>query len=213
MGCDIHICIEVKNNDGEWRNYDNFRHNPYYVEGDECEEEIIQIPIFTDRDYLLFSRLCGVREHSIFDAIAISTLDENIQLQKTEKVSDVKGVPSDCSVVTKQIIDKWGSDGHSHSFLTLKEIKDYINKKSSKKYHGFLTSPQSKLLAEGILPDYWSRVETEEYINFAQWERPWSAEIDGNMIALANAIEKRAKEFFYSDDVSEKTRIVFFFDN
>ncbi len=36
-----------------------------------------------------------------------------------------KGLPDNVSIEVKTESDEWGIDGHSHSFLTLKELLDY----------------------------------------------------------------------------------------
>lgn len=218
MGCDIHVCVEILrtvNNTEEWFNYDHFRYNPYFSEDDPDEEELEHVPIYSDRDYLLFTRLCGVREYSLIRTIQLCAHGEEFSYQETKKASEPKGIPDDCSKITKGIIERWGSDGHSHSYLTLKEIIDYIDSKPPKKHEGFLSDRQVASLAKGDDPDSWSNIKTPKAPHFKQWDRPWDESIDSGIIELAEAIKLRALEYYYSYQSiePEKVRIVFFFDN
>ncbi len=56
------------------------------------------------RNYGLFSKLAGVRGCGDADAIA-----------------EPRGLPGDISVSTRFDADQWGSDGHSHSWLSATE--------------------------------------------------------------------------------------------
>lgn len=109
--------------------------------------------ISRDRDYLLFTRLCGVREHSLIGRLQLCVSGEAFTYQEAKIVSAPKGIPDDCSIITKRIIERWESDGHSHSYLTLQEIMDYIDSKPPKKHEGFLIDKQVVLLAKGIDPE------------------------------------------------------------
>lgn len=84
MGCDIHGHLEIKLA-GKWRHYSvtNF-----------------------ERDYELFSKIAGVREHN----------------NKVAPISMPKGLPRDLSEITKLDADRWGEDGHSHTWLSAGEI-------------------------------------------------------------------------------------------
>lgn len=58
----------------------------------------------TNRDYYLFGRLAGVRDSK-------------------SKVYEPRGVPNNLSKEVESVIERWCSDGHSHSWLTFKEFK------------------------------------------------------------------------------------------
>lgn len=58
-----------------------------------------------DRNYQLFSKMAGVRNYRSIDAI-----------------SEPKGLPNDISMLTLLDVKSWGSDGHSHSYLTAYEL-------------------------------------------------------------------------------------------
>lgn len=91
MGCDIHMVLERKVGDGGWVGVHNF---PYYqINGGHA------IPPATDRNYERFAKLAGVRGGG----------------------PDPKGTPEDVSVLAQMEIDSWGSDGHSHSWMSVGE--------------------------------------------------------------------------------------------
>lgn len=98
MGCDIHLYMEQKR-DGLW----------YCMNQSKqwLEEDYHELPsdheIYSGRNYQLFGILAGVR-------------DPDAQL------FDVKGIPVDVSEPVKAAYDEWGPDGHSHSFLTMREL-------------------------------------------------------------------------------------------
>lgn len=60
------------------------------------------------RNYALFGKMAGVRGDS-------------------EPISQPKGLPDDCSLVTALNAHKWDADGHSHSWLNAKEILELEN--------------------------------------------------------------------------------------
>ena len=98
MGCDIHGWAEIKEND-QWKLCDSvftdWRGNP-------------TSEFYDGRNYQLFSILANVRNSN-----------------KITPISLPKGMPYDYSAEYKKEIKDWGLDGHSHSYLTLKEIQEY----------------------------------------------------------------------------------------
>lgn len=60
-----------------------------------------------DRNYLLFAKMAGVRDH----------------LNEVEHISEPKGMPEDASEVVTMECNDWDTDGHSHSWLSAKEIE------------------------------------------------------------------------------------------
>ena len=127
MGCDIHLFAEVKKKKifidwltfwkpKEWVSIDKWTKNKYYEEGNddgEQEYEIARDNRFYSggRNYNLFCALCGVRSHSFRDS--------------PNCISEPKGLPNDVSQEVKEQSEIYGSDGHSHSWNTLKELRDF----------------------------------------------------------------------------------------
>lgn len=174
MGCDIHLYVETKKPDGSWGlvlppkdtglNFDKmkdmsedekdayrksvkeyrYEHSDDYYDryDDEDPTGIRRLGSkarwFNQRHYELFSWLAGVRG-------------------SLEPVFEGRGNPHDASDDYKQIVASWGRDGHSHTYATLKEAREELNKRNSKvKRAGVLSCQQVDLLdREGICPDSW----------------------------------------------------------
>ena len=105
MGCDIHSYAEKKVN-GKWEKVgeifpmDEWLRNYYKKDFDESP--------FDWRSYAMFGFLADVRNYS-----------------NSEYLSEPKGLPDDISKEVKEKADYWDGDGHSHSFLTVKELIDF----------------------------------------------------------------------------------------
>lgn len=65
-----------------------------------------------DRNYKRFALLAGVRSY-----------------EEAEENSP-KGLPEDVTESTKLYVDEWGCDGHSHSWMDVKEVADICLKTS-----------------------------------------------------------------------------------
>lgn len=95
MGCDIHIVLERKVGDGGWVGIHNF---PYWQQRDRTGRSTAW-PLATERNYRRFAALAGVRGDG----------------------PEPRGVPEDVSVLAQMEIDRYGSDGHSHSWMSVEE--------------------------------------------------------------------------------------------
>jgi len=67
-----------------------------------------ELEVPRDRNYDFFGILADVRNYA-----------------GAKPISEPKGVPSDVSEEVKEEIEHWGADGHSYSYVTLKEFDDY----------------------------------------------------------------------------------------
>lgn len=202
MGCDIHMHIEYKRS-GQWICGDYFRKNPLYGRY-AGEPEYTLVGFHDNRDYDLFATLANVRNYG-----------------KTDYISEPRGLPDDITDDVKAMAGDWDIDGHSHSYLTLREIIDFHNENHPLKRSGFISPEASKALDEqGILPDCWCQGTGDK-----TWvHREWSTENE-NLAALIDDIKKRADElnliYDFSWDSSpnhaykeaKNIRIVFWFDN
>lgn len=99
MGCDIHVCVEVKVEPHRWEYVykpeidDGYSHN-YYA------------PI--NRNYESFSVLAGVRNrHGI------------------KPIARPRAVPEDCSSLTLRVHEGWEGDAHTPSWLSLQDLQGY----------------------------------------------------------------------------------------
>lgn len=107
MGCDIHLYVEVKSS-GVWKSADIWQ----YDQDDDYWNIPFEKQFYTGgRNYNLFSALCGVRSSSFYNSPPI--------------ISDPKGYPLNISSEVQRMIDRWGTDGHSHNWNSLDELKSF----------------------------------------------------------------------------------------
>ena len=104
MGCDIHSYAEVKREKG-WVKVGPVFKNPSYP--DYSEEEYTDEP-YGDRSYTVFGILAGVRSRYTGNPI-----------------SRPKGIPKDVTEGVKSEWNIWRGNGHSASYLTLKELMSF----------------------------------------------------------------------------------------
>lgn len=118
MGCDIHCYLEVRHfryndkdrNNGVWANADKWVRNSFsvlYPEDNEPKYHVDE-PITRHRNYFLFAALAGVRNY-----------------WDVKPVRDAKGMPDDAADEVKAECERYGVDGHSHSWLTFRELANY----------------------------------------------------------------------------------------
>jgi hypothetical protein len=201
MGCDIHLFTEMKRDQGKWKNIDYWQHNYFYdAEDPDSEREMDLIPIYRGRDYDLFGILAGVRN------------------EENPKIDDPRGLPPDVCEITKKESDRWTSDGHSHSFFTLKELKDHLEKNPTMKRSGMVTKEAAAKLDSGEeTPRSWAGWVSKDlgYVH-REWEEKSS------LYYLVQKLDERCRQEFWirsSEDTNgryedEKNfRIVFWFDN
>lgn len=62
-----------------------------------------------DRQYMLFAKMAGVRNSYDIEPLALP-----------------RGIPDNATFITKFDSDRWGGDGHSHSYLTAPEIHELV---------------------------------------------------------------------------------------
>lgn len=189
MGCDIHASLEYLN-DCNWSSMNLHTMNRELIDYD-----------FTDRSYIRFSILAGVRND-----------------YKIKPISEPRGFPEDASRETKEFYNEWLGDAHSASWLTLKELKDNIPNYSKIKVTAMLSPEQTRALDEsGVTPYSWCG-----YTNNKDWTtRTFCIEYDG-LERMVEEIEHIAGYSFYRksynwdadpENLLEKIRVVFWFDN
>jgi len=198
MGCDIHLYTEYYrsiNNSEKWINNDLWKINPYYEPGNiDGEQELKLSPIWRGRDYNLFAILADVRNY-----------DDNTP------ISQPKGVPKDASPEYLKAVEQYGSDGHSHSYLSLPELIEYSKNNKLIKYQGMMSQFNADLVDAGAMPNSWCGWASPElkYVH-----REWFG-ANESLEQLIQAMKKQVREIYYDDSESnyERFRIVFFFDN
>jgi len=124
MGCDIHFHVEIQSENGVWLSADKWEYKDDYI------NVVYSDQFYNGRNYGLFSILAGVRNGTGF--AGCDTGDG------FEPIDSPRGLPDNLSFEVKVRADQWGHDGHSHSHLTLKEIKDFDFKSKKTKRRGFV---------------------------------------------------------------------------
>ena len=207
MGCDINLYVEykkelpIKNSnkrEEKWVSGDYFKFNPFKDLWDG-EENLERMELYGGRNYSLFATLAGVRDYT----------------NSIIPVSEPKGIPNDCCDYIREEKKRWGCDGHTHSWLTLKEIKEYQSTKPVLPRTGLL-SPADVIEFDknGTHPKSWCQGTNQEGYERREW-----LEENESLIPLIDLMQKRAKELMqyewqdYDIKNDENIRIVFWFDN
>ncbi|AVF27972.1 hypothetical protein [Paenibacillus larvae] len=232
MGCDIHLHVEKKI-DGKWTPILGVNEPEVeYLEntiadikerGDKVdywerrlEEERNGTAnfIYDGRHYLLFSLLAGVRNE--YDL---------------KPICEPKGLPIDVSDEVKANSDELGIDGHSHTWLTARELVEF-DWSQTVEQEGWVSEKEYKVFKEKVRPESWSggvgggRVRhvsntemnrilkngypwenDDSFYTLVKWTLPYS-EIVGSFYTWS--IPKMTE--LAGDDL-ESVRIVFWFDN
>lgn len=103
MGCDIHMYVEVKPLGSErWLELKR-----QTLLKDLRSDRLYSVPWADGRDYRAFSMLADVRN---YDGIV--------------PISPPRDLPSDLSIGVQLEAIEWADDGHSHSWLSLYELKE-----------------------------------------------------------------------------------------
>lgn len=107
MGCDIHLYREKKVDD-KWQSADEWE-RPSWAEGDDELHIKFDKLAYIGRNYELFGALSkGVRRDVSF-------------------AFEPRGVPFNMSPEVSQSFESWDSDGHSHSYLYLHELREFAD--------------------------------------------------------------------------------------
>lgn len=107
MGTDIHTVLEIRKN-GTWEALGLERDSYGYIMDPPDPAEVLP----TDRNYNLFSIMADVRNSNGYDE----------PRSRWVPISEPRGCPPDASPLVKDWMEEWG---HSHSYLTLADLKNY----------------------------------------------------------------------------------------
>ena len=115
MGCDIYLYVERKVDD-KWITADKWTPDPYADEGEESRLIVDYHDCFySERNYDLFAMLADVRNERGFDGCVTGG--------GFKPISTPRGLPDDVSPEVRRESDELGLGFHSHSWLTLAELK------------------------------------------------------------------------------------------
>lgn len=227
MGCDIHCCIEYKLPSGVWESV-----GIGYGKGDRdwlsCwadtsgkwdEWKKFEPRLYEGRNYKLFALLAGVRNR---DGIT--------------PISPPKGLAQDHSSLYSTWVDAFGCDGHSHSWLTLEELKKANNTEGLKHqgsgyihenfYQQFLDSGRKEPNAycQGAYGSNIEMVSERDYIlgksaglrkegRQYQIHVTWEKTQDEILDSLSSTIELMEDLAWKNMLMDSEVRFSFFFDN
>lgn len=165
MGCDIHSYVEIRK-DGQWEHYNWYSQFQKGIWDDGSPEydysAMFNHPLYIHRNYDLFAILANVRNGRGFAGISTGT--------GFKPISMPRGLPGDVTFDVKKESDNWGADGHSHSYVTLRELLEYD--------------------WEGQVTTHFGVVDEEEYQAFKSKGEPllWAGDISGrSIIKISNA--------------------------
>lgn len=100
------------------------------------------------RNYSLFSILANVRNGYGF--AGVDTGDGFMP------ISMPKGLPHNVSDMVAEQSDSWGVDGHSHSFLSVRELDDYEWNNQHTIKRGYVNAEQYREFLKNGMPSQWS---------------------------------------------------------
>lgn len=181
MGCDIHAFAE-KFDEGKWKQIKGRFKNTYSESyGDE---------VYTGRNYELFSLLADVRNGNGIVPIALP-----------------KGIPTDASHGYLAKVEQYGSDGHSHSYFTLEELKNISKKITGQTIHdkSLITDKD----ADGTIKETCQSTNGKHYGEVGK--RKLFSVFKDEKSPIDEIIKSLEEEQDDKDD--SKIRLVFFFDN
>lgn len=190
MGTDIHPYVEVKTRAGRWRSAP------------------VQVP--NERNYVAFAILANVRNG--FGFAGVPTHEPLIP------ISEPKGLPPDTSICNTQgdcdDFDVWLGD-HSHSYVTLAELKSY-DLNQSLAQNGVVSGAERDRVRAGHAPNDWCGAKhpmgpEDEYM---KWSRPLK-EAAWLIPEWIQRLEQFKKDNYMDRDstADERIRVVFGFDS
>ena len=103
--------------------------------------------IYDGRNYDLFAILANVRNGYGFAGVDTGDGFNPIAMPK--------GIPSNVSKVVRQEAERWGDDGHSHSYLTVKELLDF-NWNQTTTQRGVVSEKEYIMFKEKGVPEYYA---------------------------------------------------------
>src|SRR5712675_467439 len=185
MGCDIHCYAEKKVN-GKWEKvvkafknpyYDSDKENTIYGDGYEWNPEFKDSP-YSGRNYDLFGILADVRNGRGFAGIPTG--------EGFNPISESKVLTDDVSEEVKKESDGWNGDGHSHSWFTLKELKDFDWQQKTKIY--------------GVI----SKAQYEDFKRTGEPPHMYSGEVSGG--SIINITNKEMDNLIKNDSFEKEKK-------
>jgi len=143
-----------------------------------------------DRNYNLFAILVNVRNGTWG--------------KKVKFISGPRGLPKDVSRYVKLESKRWGIDGHSHSWILLKELEDF-DWKQKIHHKAYVSSKQAKKFKErGKIPRSYAAYSTCGKV--IEWDSNYYDSFAKSFVDKIIPQLKKLEKF-------GEVRIVFWFDN
>jgi len=222
MGTDIHLFIEVKQN-GQWQHFD--WRKEFEIENTHGDwksydwERMMESPFGIDRNYDLFAILADVRNRRGFAGAPTGA--------GFKPIDEPRGLPDDITPEVASEAEGWGVDGHSHSWLLLKEVQGYDYEQTTVHY-GLLGLGQYEKFKKTGLPDSYCgdawgqsirKVTNEdadkllsgemakedgiEYMTYVAWPETYRQCVGEHWFKFMDACQ----------ELGDEVRLVFWFDN
>lgn len=215
MGCDIRAFIERKKDNDEDTDPPVWEHVPGWVVEDWQRDERGRKrkprgqQLWISRNYALFGLLAGIRAD-------------------IKPIAKPRGLPADVSPEVAQSAKDWGRDGHTHSWLTLKEMQDYNPARHKAKYEGLVALNEyvrwkksgdpfpkswcggawgSKIIDEVAVPT-WTDLQNNVLVRAR-----WTASVRDAVSPSAWEMVKGLLTYVQRYGDPEDVRLVFWFDN
>lgn len=184
MGCDITMFVEIYKNCA-WVSEE------YYKK--DSNGEFIEVPIYSGRNYELFSNLADVRNN-----------------MDNEVIASPRGLPTN---VSKKVLDeyrKWEDDSHSSSYFTLLELEYFLKNKKPSRYGGFMNLANSKLVDSDLTPENYIQNKTKDKHIYKEWD---SVDCNGLSTIISKLKDRLDDNYMWELTDKNNIRIVFWFDS
>jgi len=144
--------------------------------------------VYDGRNYTLYAALAGVRNYDRFTPIA-----------------EPKELPKDVSAEVYNESERWGCDGHSHSWLTLTELLNFDWSQKIKITRMVSAESRRQYLENGITPNAWCSWTNTEGWDSLEWEESLAEYCNEFINEFIPELQKLGNP--------DEVRIVFWFDN
>ena len=150
MGCDIHMWVEVRSPEADaWGNRPwAFLKTPPQGFDEFAEEHGWDPSWYSGRNYDAFAMLASVRNGVGFAGIKTG--------EGFKPIAMPRGIPEDATDDYKVKVEEYGIDGHSHSWLTLRELQEYPAKDLRTQHEGTVGVTQFSVWKKEGKPKSWS---------------------------------------------------------
>lgn len=141
MGCDIHLWVEVQVSEGTWvlltpsvtdgmlKTYGSIASSAGATEKKDALEALERL-MEADNDEDLGRRDSRLWEHGGRDYTLFGYL-ANVRRSPEDGLAPIasrRGVPDDASTGYRRLVDDYGRDGHSHTWMTLPELAQHVDR-------------------------------------------------------------------------------------